>query len=89
MANRVARDRGGEASCNKQGVETRALSLGYMQPTHGIMYSLPTLWVSREGGERGCTYHLTLATRGTDPGAVTFYYTVPIPGSVAAKQPTK
>jgi len=38
----VARDKDGEASCNKQGIETRALSLGYMQP-HGIMYSHLTL----------------------------------------------
>jgi len=37
-----ARHKDGEASCNKQGVETRALSLGYMQP-HGIMYSHLTL----------------------------------------------
>lgn len=52
MAKRV-RDRGGEASRNKQGVETRALSLGYMQLTHGIMHSFPTsLWVSRGGGGR-------------------------------------
>lgn len=65
-----------------------------MQPTHDIMYSHLTLWVSRKGGEcggggKGMYLPPYARNRTTDPGAVTFYYTVPIPGSVAAKQPTK
>lgn len=63
MAKRMARDRDGEASRNKQGRDKSIVPRLYAtNPRYNVLLPHFPLGVARRRGAGGYTYHLTLAT---------------------------